>query len=233
MDISQIRLINMRQLEKDAGGRAALSEKLGIAYAQVSHYIGKNPVRNIGDKIARQAEEAFVLPFGWMDRRHDDAPVEVAPVVVADTPVEKRNSFDLYKVPLVSRDQIVNWLNWHSTKHPDDDLCPINIVEWLYTDMNISAPAFMYEIEDEAMYPEYKVGHRVLIEPEIEPDPADDVCAYVEGEGVVFRRYKKLNAKGDFELQPLNELYAAYRSTEVGIKIQGVMIEHRMYRKKR
>lgn len=142
-------------------------------------------------------------------------------------------SFDLNKVPLIAHDQIVNWLNWHSTQKLDDVSCPINIIEWLYTDMDISNLAFMLDIVDDAMASEYLIGHRVLIEPDIKPEPTDDVCAYVEGKGIVFRRYKELSALGDFELQPLNGLYAAYKSTDVEIKILGVMIEHRMYRKRR
>lgn len=72
MDIKAIRLANMRALADEAGGRSALAKKLDIAYAQVNHYIGKNPIRGIGDVMARKAEEAFGKPFGWMDHIHEE-----------------------------------------------------------------------------------------------------------------------------------------------------------------
>lgn len=67
MDIFEIRLARLRELEKEAGGRAALAERLGMAYSLLSSYIGKNPTKNIGEKTARTAEKVFDKPWGWMD----------------------------------------------------------------------------------------------------------------------------------------------------------------------
>lgn len=75
MDISNIRLANLRKLAEIAGGRPALADKLEMAYSQLTHLIGKTPIRNIGNTIARKAETAFDLPHGWMDQVHDDIPV--------------------------------------------------------------------------------------------------------------------------------------------------------------
>lgn len=72
MDISEIRRANLRKLAKLAGGRPELAEKLEMAYAQLTHLIGKTPTRNIGPNVARRAEEVFGLTHGWLDIIHTD-----------------------------------------------------------------------------------------------------------------------------------------------------------------
>ena len=67
IDIAKIRLRKMRLLAEEVGGRPALAKKMGIAYAQLSNCIGKKPIRNIGAKMARLAEEVGGKNYGWMD----------------------------------------------------------------------------------------------------------------------------------------------------------------------
>lgn len=74
MDIREIRLENARQLARqadDAYPIKGLALKIGKSSALISNYIGKTPTKMIGDKIAREIEKAFSLPFGWMDSSHD------------------------------------------------------------------------------------------------------------------------------------------------------------------
>ncbi|MBT3812130.1 MAG: hypothetical protein HOF98_04845 [Gammaproteobacteria bacterium] len=70
MNISEIRLVNARQLATSIGGVVAMSGRLGKSQPQVSHLIGDKPVKNIGNKIARQIEEAFNKENGWLDNSH-------------------------------------------------------------------------------------------------------------------------------------------------------------------
>jgi hypothetical protein len=78
IDINEIRHRNVRalvrRLEEDAGrtgeragGLAMLAEKMGKSSAQVSHFAADDPIKNIGDKIAREIEVTFGLEYGWMD----------------------------------------------------------------------------------------------------------------------------------------------------------------------
>lgn len=232
MNISELRQRNLRKILDDAvsSGISKNDADFCSQHDLNPSYISQmlNGHRSIGEKSARNIERKI----GLQDKALDEDVIKNPVSAVVNAPMQPVHNFDLYKVPLIAHDQIVNWLNWHSTQKLDDVSCPINIIEWLYTDMDISKLAFMHDIIDDAMASQYLVGHRVLIEPEISPAPADDVCAYVEGKGIVFRRYKEVNAKGDFELQALNELYATYKSTEVEIKVLGVMVEHRIYRKR-
>ena len=80
MNISQIRYKNAQHLAKLAGGIGTVAEKLGKAQPQVSHLLAETPVKNIGNKIARQFEEAFNKPNGWLDNLHPELWGEVPEV---------------------------------------------------------------------------------------------------------------------------------------------------------
>lgn len=83
IDIYEIRHRNVRmlvsQLEREAGksgdragGLVMMAAKLNKASAQVSHFASEEPIKNIGDKIAREIEAAFGLEYAWMDWAHWD-----------------------------------------------------------------------------------------------------------------------------------------------------------------
>ncbi|WP_186260315.1 S24 family peptidase [Burkholderia gladioli] len=77
MEISEIRLANMRHLSRQEESAAAFARRLGMAYALLQNYIGKTPTKKIGDKTARNVERVLGLPIGWMDLRRDDYGEEV------------------------------------------------------------------------------------------------------------------------------------------------------------
>jgi len=72
MNISQIRYKNAQYLAELAGGVGAVAEKLGKSQPQVSHLLAETPVKNIGNKIAGQFEEAFNKPEGWLSDLHPE-----------------------------------------------------------------------------------------------------------------------------------------------------------------
>ena len=67
-DISDIRRENLRLLEKEAGGRKYLAEKMDVAYSQITNVLSPNPSRNVGPNMARLAEKVMNKPSGWMDQ---------------------------------------------------------------------------------------------------------------------------------------------------------------------
>lgn len=71
MDVYATRYRNFRSLVEQVGGVTAAANRLRKAQAQVSHFGGENPTKNIGHKVAREIEAAFGLPHGWLDtERH-------------------------------------------------------------------------------------------------------------------------------------------------------------------
>lgn len=134
------------------------------------------------------------------------------------------------RIPLVSYVQA-----GHMTEAIDSytvgDAC-----EWLLTDLELSGYAFALEIKGDSMLPEFKQGDRVIIDPQVEPNPGDFVVAKNGDNEATFKKYRPrgINDRGDqvFELVPLNEDYPSMRSDISHIQIIGTMVEHRRYRKR-
>lgn len=72
MDITEIRYKNARYLAELVGGINAVADKLGKGQPQISHLLADKPVKNIGNKIARQFEVAFHKPKDWLDHSHPE-----------------------------------------------------------------------------------------------------------------------------------------------------------------
>jgi len=68
MTREETRRQNARLLAKEAGSLTAFGKALDMSDSQVNQIIGKNPVKNIGNKIAERIELAFRKPAGWLDR---------------------------------------------------------------------------------------------------------------------------------------------------------------------
>ena len=91
--------------------------------------------------------------------------------------------------------------------------------------------AFFLEIKGDSMEPDFRIGDRVLIDPEVQPGPGDYVAAKNSKREATFKKYRVrgISERGHevFELIPLNEDYPVLRSDEHHLTIIGTMIEHR------
>lgn len=77
---AEIRRENARRLAAEIGSPADLARRLEMSDSQMGQLIGRNPIRNIGPKIARRIEEVCGRPTGWLDVDHGD----VAPGSLAE-----------------------------------------------------------------------------------------------------------------------------------------------------
>lgn len=66
-DVQANRLWHMRQLVKSVGGVNEAARIMGKKNSYITQVAGPNPVRAIGDKFAKQVEEAFHLTPGSLD----------------------------------------------------------------------------------------------------------------------------------------------------------------------
>lgn len=66
--IYQIRIHNSRLLIEHAGSMAEFANQIERSQTQVSRFAGKNPTRNIGEKLARHIERSFCLTNYWLDQ---------------------------------------------------------------------------------------------------------------------------------------------------------------------
>lgn len=72
MDIYQIRLHNLRKLVYEYNGQKNFSEAADIATNQLNHIVGPNPIRNVGEKLARKIEKNLNLEDRYLDKKHKD-----------------------------------------------------------------------------------------------------------------------------------------------------------------
>lgn len=151
-------------------------------------------------------------------------PPELAGYNVAPAPLGSR------RIPLISYVQAGVWTGVVDNYQPGD------AEDFLLTDMELSGGAFALEIKGDSMLPEFKQGDRVIIDPNVMPQPGDFVVAKNGDEEATFKKYRPrgVNDGGEtvFELVPLNDDYPSMRSDVTPIRIVGTMVEHRKYRRR-
>jgi len=134
------------------------------------------------------------------------------------------------QIPLISYVSAGLWMGAVNPFQPND------AHDWLATDLELSDGAFALEIKGDSMLPEFRPGDRVIIDPDISPQPGDFVVAKNGEEEATFKKYRPrgMDANGNvvFELVPLNEDYPTMRSDVAPIRIVGTMVEHRKYRRR-
>ena len=140
--------------------------------------------------------------------------VNVSPAVVGARPV-----------PVISAIQAGQLKDMENPYSPGDGYS----VE--YTDQKLSRWAFALEVEGESMMPVFKPGDRLIVDPDLAPQPGDYVIARNGSDQATFKKYRPrgIDAKGEmvFELVPLNDDYPTMRSDIEHLKVIGVVTEHR------
>ncbi|RKW37834.1 MAG: hypothetical protein D8B60_12015 [Moraxella sp.] len=106
MDTKEIRRTNLRLLAEQYGGQRELADKADIMPSQLSHIIGINPIRNLGEQLARKIERNLGLSSGFLDQPFpanlsaNSFPLEASiylPVIEISI-ISGSNSFELKKI---------------------------------------------------------------------------------------------------------------------------------------
>jgi hypothetical protein len=137
MNVKDIRRENLRILSRQVGGITALAHHLKKTQGQISHVIGKNPLKNIGDRFASQIEHYFNKPHGWLDRLHPEITHK------GDNPFTLAipHNEPTYWLPIITVNQIDQFLN--STK--SIFATPVKTVP---TQMKVSKKSFAINCEE-------------------------------------------------------------------------------------
>ncbi|MCH7293595.1 hypothetical protein MMP65_19370 [Acinetobacter sp. ANC 3926] len=72
MDSKTIRYNNTRILVDQVGGVSNFANKINKGQSQTSQFAGTTPIKGIGNKVAREIEDAFEKPHGWLDVLHQE-----------------------------------------------------------------------------------------------------------------------------------------------------------------
>lgn len=101
-----------------------------------------------------------------------------------------------------------------------------------YTDdEKLSRWAFGLDVEGLSMMPTFQPGDRLIVDPELSPNPGDYVVARNGSDQATFKKYRPrgIDARGEmiFELVPLNEDYPTLRSDTEHLVVIGVVTEYK------
>lgn len=221
--VKELRLENLRALVAEFKTADAVAQRAQTAPMYLSQILNgakssTGNARGIGDKLARKLEDGCGKELGWMDRPHRlPAPAFDENVVPAD--------MGLRPIPVISSVQAGALRDMESPYQPGAGYA------YEYTDQDLSEWAFALDVEGLSMLPEFRPGDRIIVDPEIAPNPGDFVVARNGSEQATFKKYRPrgIDAAGNevFELVPLNDDYPTLRSDTEHLSVIGVVTEHR------
>jgi hypothetical protein len=217
MNVKDVRRENMRSLARQCGGISDMAKRLERSQSQISHLIGKTPIKNIGDRIATTVEKAFNKPPGWLDREHFRRQEATAVHDVGDT---SKGDTILYRVvPILSWDDIRHWPAFPQDEAHSGTLKSIPGVA------DLSPRSFAVPIIDESMESahgvSFPVKSMIIVDPDHDVEHGMFVIVRTEkNKQVVFRQLMH-DGKKRF-LKPLNERYPVVE-VEGAITVFGVV----------
>ena len=160
MTIYEIRLANTRRLLREKGLMLKdLAQRMDNAPAQISAFAGESAFKNIGNQIAREIEQAFDLPRGYLDTPHDS---HANGTVLGNTG---------RKLPVIGSVAAGAWCE------AVDNFAPGDAEEWIEAPGPVGPNAFILRVEGISMEPKFMEGEKVVIDPALEAAPGHYVVA--------------------------------------------------------
>lgn len=196
MDSKTIRYINTRLLVDQIGGVSNFAEKIGKGQSQTSQFAGANPIKGIGNKVAREIEEAFDKPHGWLDLPH-----------IEESVINKLDSNVTTPFPIAGRlIPVISWVQAGSWTSVDSVPTGTQFNEWLPPNPKCGKNGYGLEVVGESMLPDFRPGDKIYVNPDFQvSDLKTGDLVIVSCEGDKEATFKKLILEsGNVYLQPLN-----------------------------
>ena len=202
MNVKDIRRENMRALARQAGGISEIAERLDKSQSQISHLIGSNPIKNIGDRIASEVEQAFNKPHGWLDREHFR--VQEAKAIYELSDNHKKDNMLYRVVPILDWEDIRNWPALPTGEaHLDQQ-------EMVPGPVNVSPRSFALRVRDDSMEStggiSFPVNSIIVIDPDHNVEHGAYVIVRIESDMQITFKQLMVDGKRRF-LKPLNPRY--------------------------
>ena len=193
MDSKSIRYTNTRLLVDQVGGVSNFADKIGKGQSQTSQFAGTNPIKGIGNKVAREIELAFDKPHGWLDLPNENT-----------TKLESNIS---NPIPLIGKSiPVISWIqagSWTSA-----EAVPVGTLfeEWLPPNPKCGKHGYGLEVVGESMLPDFRPNDKIYVNPDFQiNDLKTGDLVIVSCEGETQATFKKLIVESnDMYLQPLN-----------------------------
>ncbi|MFV5384162.1 LexA family protein [Acinetobacter junii] len=194
MDSKSIRYKNTRLLVDQVGGVSSFAEKIGKGQSQASQFAGTNPIKGIGNKVAREIEIAFDKPHGWLDLPHEQE-ITSTDVNISDP------------IPIIGKlIPVISWVQagtWTSTEAIPSDT---QFEEWLPPNPKCGKHGYGLEVVGESMLPDFRPSDKIYVNPDFQiSDLKTGDLVIVACDGETEATFKKLIVESNgMYLEPLN-----------------------------
>ncbi|WP_421291060.1 LexA family protein [Aeromonas taiwanensis] len=221
----------IKQTRKRLGySQEILGSRVGVSRVSISQWErGENTPngRYLNDLAA-----ALGVTVDWLLTGEGEGAVTPAPEVIPGYHnVEPAVIPQGNRIPILSYVQAGNWREICEQATTFD-----GNVEYVTPSVDIGPCGFGLWIRGHSMTPMFNEGDLVIIDPDEQPRPGDYVVAKNGSEEATFKKYRPRgideNGQEVFELVPLNDDFPTMHSDRQHIEIIGVMVEHRMFRKR-
>lgn len=163
MDIYAIRKQNLLSLLAGKTQRSC-ADRWETSPSTLSQIVSKNPVRNLGDDLARKIEQAEGLPNGWLDHVRQD---EAHPRGQTLTPSSHANVVETQQPHRVAKEYpLISWVAAGSWQESCDNFEPGGADDWLLSNENAGKHGYWLEVKGNSMLPTFTPGMRILVRPE-------------------------------------------------------------------
>lgn len=193
MDSKSIRYKNTRLLVEQVGGVSSFAEKIGKGQSQTSQFAGTNPIKGIGNKVAREIEEAFDKPHGWLD-----------------LPQEGTQEFEnnvSEPIPLIGKlIPVISWVQAGAWTTVEAVPAGTQFEEWLPPNPKCGKNGYGLVVSGESMLPDFRPDDKIYVNPDFQiADLKTGDLVIVSCQGDSEATFKKLIVEsGNMYLQPLN-----------------------------
>ncbi|WP_421289484.1 LexA family protein [Aeromonas veronii] len=221
----------IKQTRKRLGySQEILGSRVGVSRVSISQWErGENTPngRYLNDLAA-----ALGVTVDWLLTGEGEGTVTSAPEVIPGYHnVEPAVILRGNRIPILSYVQAGNWREICEQATSFD-----GNVEYVSASIDIGPRGFGLWLRGNSMTPIFNEGDLVIIDPDEQPRPGDYVVAKNGSEGATFKKFRPrgIDEHGQevFELVPLNDDYPSMHSDRQHIEIIGVMVEHRIFRKR-
>ena len=221
----------IKQTRKRLGySQEILGSRVGVSRVSISQWErGENTPngRYLNDLAA-----ALGVTVDWLLTGEGEGAVTSAPEVIPGYHnVEPAVIPQGNRIPILSYVQAGNWREMCEQATTFD-----GNVEYVMASVDIGPCGFGLWIRGRSMNPVFNEGDLVIIDPDEQPRPGDYVVAKNGSEEATFKKYRPrgIDESGQevFELVPLNDDFPTMHSDRQHIEIIGVMVEHRIFRKR-
>lgn len=211
----------IKELRKKHGlTQQKLGELIGVKKSSISQWENDEHSPS-GDNLA-QLSKVFGVSAHWLSTgKGSPEPSNVEPAVIPQGS----------RVPILSYVQAGNWREMCEQATTFD-----GNVEYVTASVDIGPCGFGLWLRGDSMLPQFKEGDLIIVDPDEAPQPGDYVVAKNGSNEATFKKYRPRgideNGQEVFELVPLNDDYPTLHSDRQHIQIIGVMVEHRIFRKR-